>query len=309
MQTVRISERIGLFARLFRVDQWIKNLIVFTAVIFSNELFNPLPFWHSFWAFWLLCLLSSTSYILNDIIDYPYDRKHPVKKNRPIASGKISIQEGTFLLFVMTIVSLVLSLFFSLGFFVLALIFILLHFFYSTYLKKYPILDIFSISFSFMIRAFAGIVASGFHIPVWLMFTIFFGSLFIATVKRDAELAAHGAETRSSMMFYKEHLLSFLTNTFATTTIISYSFYTYYERISTSEEVGQFFNQYVPDFEARKWMMVTIPFVVYGIARYAQLLYEQAEGEQPEQIITRDRPLIVAIALWALTVVLLLYVL
>jgi hypothetical protein len=142
------------------------------------------------------------------------------------------------------------------------------------------------------------------------MFTIFFGSLFIATVKRDAELVAHGKETRASMVFYKEHLLNFLTTTFATSTILAYSFYTYFERISPAEtEFVKFFNTLVPDFEARKWMMLTIPFVVYGIARYAQLLYEYSEGESPEKIITKDKPLITAMMLWALTVVLLLYIL
>lgn len=309
IQAVKVREKLRLYIRLFRVNQWIKNLIVFTAIIFSNELFSPKPFWASFWAFWILCLLSSTSYVLNDIIDLPLDKKHPVKKHRPIASGQISQQQATFTLFVMTILSFVLSLMFSVPFFFLSLAFFLLHFFYSTRLKNYPVLDIFSISFSFVIRAFAGVVAAGFHIPVWLMFTIFFGSLFVATVKRDAEFTVQGKEARTSLMFYKEHLLSFLTTTFATATIIAYSFYTYFERISTGEEFSQFFNQFIPDFEARKWMMITVPFVVYGIARYAQLLYEQAEGEAPEKIITKDRPLITTIILWGLTVIMLLYIL
>lgn len=310
IQTVKISEKVKLLVRELRVNQWIKNLIVFTAIIFSGELFSPEPFWQSFWAFCILCLLSSTSYVLNDIIDYPYDRKHPIKKYRPIASGKISIQEATFIVFIMAIISLLASLLFSIQFFILCLLFLLLHFFYSLYLKRYPIIDIFSISLSFMMRAFAGVVATGFHIPIWLMFTIFFGSLFVATVKRDAELVAHGSQTRASMSYYKEHLLNFLTTTFATSTILAYSFYTYFERLAGSEtEFRKFLGQIVPDFEARKWMMLTIPFVVYGIARYAQLLYDHAEGERPEKIITKDKPLITAMGLWALTVVLLLYIL
>ncbi|MBI1862580.1 UbiA prenyltransferase family protein [Candidatus Microgenomates bacterium] len=307
---MKIRQKAELLVRELRVNQWIKNLIVFTAIIFSGELFSPQHFLASFWAFCILCLLSSTSYVLNDIIDYPYDKKHPVKKYRPIASGKISIQEATFIVFIMTIISLLASLLFSIQFFLLSLTFILLHFFYSLYLKRYPIIDIFSISLSFMIRAFSGVVATGFHIPIWLMFTIFFGSLFVATVKRDAELLTHGSEARISMSFYKEHLLNFLTTTFATSTILAYSFYTYFERLTTSQtEFTKFFTQIIPDFEARKWMMLSIPFVVYGIARYAQLLYDHAEGERPEKIITKDKPLITAMGLWALTVVLLLYIL
>lgn len=305
-----IRQKTALLVRELRVNQWIKNLIVFTAIVFSGELFNPIPFSQSFWAFCILCLLSSTAYVLNDIIDFQFDRKHPVKRFRPIASGKISIQEATFIVFIMTIISLLASLLFSIQLFVLCLFFILLHFFYSTYLKRYPIIDIFSISLSFMIRAFAGVVATGFHIPIWLMFTIFFGSLFVATVKRDAELLSHGKDTRISMSFYKEHLLNFLTTTFATSTILAYSFYTYFERLTTSQtEFTKFFTQIIPDFEARKWMMLSIPFVVYGIARYAQLLYDKSEGERPEKIITQDKPLITTMALWALTVVLLLYIL
>lgn len=310
MQVVKTNSRFYLILRALRVNQWIKNLVVFTAIIFSGELFNVTVLLQSIYAFFIFCLLSSTSYVLNDIIDYPYDRKHPLKKFRPIASGKITIQEATFLVFILTIVSLMISLFFSIQFFFLALGFIMLHFFYSMYLKRYPIIDIFSISFSFMIRAFAGVVATGFAIPIWLMFTIFFGSLFVATVKRDAELSSHGREARTSLMFYKEHLLSFLTTTFATSTILAYSFYTYFERISTENvEVKEFFSQIVPEFGARKWMMLTIPFVVYGIARYAQLLYEKIEGERPEKIITQDKPLIADIALWAMSVILLLYIL
>lgn len=306
-----MNSKFVLILRSLRLNQWVKNLVVFTAIIFSGQLFNAPVLVNSIYAFFIFCLLSSTSYVLNDIIDYPYDKKHPFKKFRPIASGKISIQEATFTVFILTVVSLMISLFFSIQFFFLALLFILLHFFYSMYLKKYSIIDIFSISFSFMIRAFAGVVATGFAIPIWLMFTIFFGSLFVATVKRDAELALHGRDARSSMVFYKEHLLSFLTTTFATSTILAYSFYTYFERISGASglEFGDFFNKIIPQFEARKWMMVTIPFVVYGIVRYAQLLYDKAEGERPEKIITKDKPLIVTMILWGFTVILLLYIL
>ena len=310
MQDVNMDNRLLLIMRSLRVNQWIKNLVVFTAIIFSGELFNQFVFLETIGAFFIFCLLSSTSYVFNDIIDYPNDKKHPIKRFRPIASGKISIQEATFTVFILVIISLVLALTFSVQFFLISVLFLALHVVYSLYLKKHPIIDIFSISFSFMIRAFEGVVATGFSIPIWLMFTIFFGSLFVATVKRDAELANFGREARAALVSYREHLLGFLTTTFATSTILAYSFYTYFERIS-SENTGfsEFFNKIVPQFEARKWMMVTIPFVVYGIARYAQLLYDKSEGERPEKTITKDRPLIATMVLWGLTVILLLYIL
>lgn len=305
------KERLKIFLKAFRVNQWIKNFVVFTAIVFSGQLFNLAAFWQSVYAFLIFCLLSSTSYILNDIIDYPYDRKHPIKKNRPIASGKITLQEATFTVFVMTLVTLVISIFLSLKFFFLALIFILLHFFYSLYLKKHPVVDIFAISFSFVLRAFAGEVATGFHIPIYLLLTIFFVALFMATVKRHAELLIHGRGTRSSLSYYKEHLLDFLSNTFATTTIIAYSSYTYFfEKVpATNNFFTDFKKNLFPNFEARRWFMVTIPFVVYGISRYAQLLYERDEGEAPEKIIVHDKPLVGTIVAWAIVAIVLIYVL
>ncbi len=296
--------------RALRVNQWIKNLVVFIAVIFSGNLFDPNLFTKSAWAFLIFCLLSSVSYVLNDIVDYPFDKKHPIKRDRPIASGQLSIGEATFIVFILSLFTLILSLFFSIQFFLLSFAFLLLHLFYSLYLKKYPVIDIFAISFSFMLRTFAGEVATGFHIPIWLLLAVFFGSLFIATVKRHAELIKHGTDARTSLSFYKEHLLDFLSNTFATTTIIAYASYAYFERLpNIPSEFSKAFTRIYPDFEARKWLMATIPFVVYGIARYAQLLYEKDEGERPEQIITKDVPLIATIFFWAFSVILLIYVL
>jgi decaprenyl-phosphate phosphoribosyltransferase len=304
------NNKLFTYLRVLRVNQWIKNLVIFTAIIFSGQLFNPDLFLNTVKAFFIFCLLSSSSYILNDIIDFPFDKKHPIKKYRPIASGAISMPEATFAVFILTIVSLLLALFFSISFFIISFIFILLHFLYSLFLKKYPVIDIFTISFSFTLRAYAGVVATGFHIPIWMMLTIFFMSLFMATVKRHAELVAHGKETRISLYRYNEHFLDFLTYTATTSTIMSYSFYTYFEKLPQTEtEISKFFNQSFPGFEARKWLMISIPLVVYGIARYAQLLYEKAQGERPEKIITTDVPLIVTIGLWGIIVISLIYLL
>ncbi|OGK09927.1 hypothetical protein A2767_07080 [Candidatus Roizmanbacteria bacterium RIFCSPHIGHO2_01_FULL_35_10] len=294
--------------RALRVNQWIKNLVVFTAIIFSGNLFVSEAFLQTTYAFFVLCFLSSTSYVLNDIIDYQYDRKHPIKKLRPIASGSITIPEATFIVFILTLVSLIASLFFSLPFFFLSLIFILLHFFYSLYLKRKPVVDIFTISFSFMIRTLAGEVVTGYHIPIWLLYTIFFGSLFMATVKRHAELVTHGSQARASLDQYKEHLLDFLTNAFATGTILAYAFFTYVDRPPQIKTLlSDSLSNLVPTFEVRRWMMVTIPLVVYGVSRYAQLLYVREEGERPEKIVTTDKPLIITMFLWGLMVIGIIY--
>ncbi len=295
--------------RAVRVNQWIKNLVIFTAIIFSGKLFESKLFFQTLFGLVIFCLLSSASYVLNDIVDYPYDKKHPIKRLRPIASGKISLAEASFITFLLIMISLVSSLFFSIHFFLLCLVFILLHFFYSLYFKKFPVIDIFTISFSFMIRAYAGEALTGYHIPIWLVLTIFFGSLFMAAVKRHAELVSHGPSARESLYRYQEHFLDFLTYTFATLTIIGYSFYTYFEKPPFIETpFSKFFGMMFPGFEGRKWLMITIPLVVFGISRYAQLLYEKYEGEQPEKIITTDKPLMITIGLWGLITVGLIYI-
>jgi len=304
------KSKVSVYFTLLRVNQWIKNIIIFSTVVFSGKLFDANLFLKSLITFFIFCLLSSTSYVLNDIVDYQYDKKHPQKKYRPIAAGVISLPQATFIVFVLTFFSLIFSLFFSIYLFFLSFLFLILHFFYSLYLKKRPLVDIFSISFSFMLRTFAGEVATGYHIPIWLLLTTFFGSLFMASVKRHAELSAFGKQARESLYRYNEHFLDFLTYTFGTATIIAYATYTYVEKLPPFEG---FFHRFIikiyPGFEVRKWLMITIPLVVYGVARYAQLLYEKYEGERPEKIITTDLPLIFTIALWGVIIVSLIYIL
>jgi 4-hydroxybenzoate polyprenyltransferase len=139
-------EKLQYIFKAARPNQWVKNLVIFTAIIFSGKLFDGDLFGKSLYAFTIFCLLSSTSYILNDVIDYPFDKKHPQKKLRPIASGKLSIPDATFIVFLLSLFALILSLNFSISFFFLSVVFLSLHFFYSMYFKKHPVLDIFTIS-------------------------------------------------------------------------------------------------------------------------------------------------------------------
>lgn len=327
------QHRLLVYARALRLNQWIKNGIIFSPILFAGELFNLDLLGKTLVALAIFCVLSSTSYLLNDIIDYQYDKKHPAKKHRPIAAGLVSIPQATFLLFILTLSSLLFALWFSLGLFLLSLVFLLLHYLYSLYLKRFPVIDIFTISLSFVLRTLAGVVATGFHVPIWLLMTIFFISLFMASVKRHAELVTQGTDTRESLYRYKSHMLYFLSTTFATLTIVSYALYTYTLYIDPSQQTAyegpsicqQLYNNpkdikncmsqsiipvmgFAKNIEARKLMMLTIPFVVYGISRYAQLLYEKEEGERPEKIITTDKPLLITIFLWAFFIFLLIYV-
>ena len=128
--------------REIRVSQWIKNLSIFSATILNGQLFNPILFWKTFFAFIAFCFLSSSSYIINDLIDVKKDRLHPVKKNRPIASGDISESSGIFIAFILLFFGLGITIFISYGFFIFSLVFVLLQYSYSLFLKKKAIIDI-----------------------------------------------------------------------------------------------------------------------------------------------------------------------
>ncbi len=309
MQTM-VSVGLLNLARIIRLNQWTKNLVVFVAIIFSGKLFDTELFARSLFAFAIFCLLSSTSYIINDIVDAPADRRHPVKKHRPIASGAIAGYQATLLAILLGGTALTLAVVFDLRFFLLVVTFLFWQFLYSFVLKSYAVVDIFAISISFILRAFAGWVVTGFHIPVWLFLTIFFMALFVAAIKRNAELALAGAEARHTLAKYNQNFLNFLIYTFSTATIIAYSLYSYIEQPPyVITPVSVFFTTIFPGIEGRKLMTLTIPLVVYAVARYGQLFYTRIEGERPEKVVISDGPLITAMALWGVMVITFIYLL
>lgn len=294
---------------LLRPNQWLKNLILFAAIVFTGKLFDPGLFQLTLIGFLIFCAISSASYIFNDIIDVKYDRLHPDKKNRPLAAGIIKLSTATELAFILVLVGLIAALFLSIEFFLITFAFTFLHIMYSLVLKKYAILDILSISFSFSLRALAGEMLTGYHLPIWLLLSIFFASLFIASTKRHSEYIRQGATTRPTLFQYREHLLDFYTSTFATASILSYALFTFLEEPPLfSGPFKEFLIDVFPQAIERKWLIITIPFIVFGMMRYAQLIYEGKEGEKPEKLITTDKPLIIAILIWAIFVVTLLYI-
>lgn len=309
-QLLTLKNRLYYILKAARPNQWIKNSVVYIAILFNGKLFDPTLFWYSTYTFIVFCAISSASYIFNDIVDAPLDRKHPVKQHRPIASYKLSLQDATFTLFLLVISTITAALFLRISLAVLVMAFFLLHVVYSLYLKKHVLFDIFAISASFMIRLFAGEIVTGYHVPVWLWLTVFFFSLFIASVKRHSEFINQGIKTRDVLKDYTTQMLQFLVTTFAAMTIIAYSLYSFVEepphiRTKLSVLISPFFRA----AETRKWFMLTIPFAVFAIIRYAQLLYEYREGEAPEKIITKDKILLATLGLWGLVLISLIYVL
>jgi len=293
-----------------RPGQWVKNLAVFAAIIFNGQFFNGELFYRSLLTFGIFCLLSSGSYIFNDIIDAPYDRKHPKKKYRPIARGDLSTSLAIKVSILLLLTGIGIAAYGGLGVFLISFLFIALHFSYSLLLKRFPLWDILGISLSFILRTLGGVVATGYYLPIWLMFTVIFLSLFIASGKRRSELVREGTKTRPTLEKYHKGLINFYTSVFAVSTFISYSLFSYF---AGSQEFG---GSLVKIFGSslgflvlgRKWLMITIFPVIFGIMRYAQLVFNLHEGEKPEKLISSDIPLATSVLVWGLMVILVIYV-
>jgi len=296
-----------------RPRQWLKNVAVFVPILFTGKFFQAEFFLPTFWAFIAFCCFSSSSYIVNDILDAPKDRKHPFKKFRPIASGKLSVPTAILTSIALFLVGMIIAASLGTTFLLLSIGFVALQYGYSFVLKHIVVIDILAITAAYFIRVYAGEAATGYHISIWLALAALSLALFLATGKRRAELTLlQGYEgilpkdTRASLSHYSEKLLDTYTAMFANSTFITYAYYTFLEKPSN---LGFFFKSYtdftteIPD---RKWMMITIPFVLYGIMRYMQLIYE-GKGESPEKILTSDIPLLTTVVLWAGSVVFVIY--
>lgn len=296
-----------------RPRQWLKNLAVFAALIFSGLLFQDGAFVKTLEVFCVFTVLSSTTYIFNDLLDVRADRQHPYKKNRPIASGKLPIEVAVFVLISGMILGLVWAYGINYYLFISALIYLTVQVFYTTYLKKIPIIDVIVIASGYLIRVYAGALTISAHMDVWFLMTVIAASLFLAVGKRRSEMTLllgsyKGAETRATLKRYTEQLLDIYTAMFATATWITYALFTFnHPRIVPDGRALRIISILPKTLVSEKWMMITIPLVVYGIMRYLQLIYEKNEGESPERILLSDKPLIVTVLTWGIAVVGLLY--
>jgi len=301
-----------------RPRQWIKNLTVFFAIFFTGKLFDPKLFQISLISFFSFCAASSCIYIINDLVDLEKDRLHPFKKNRPIAAGKVSPKLALLIALALGITGGVLASSISTSFLVIIVIFFLLHLTYSFYLKNVMLLDIMAISTGFLLRVFGGEVATGFHISIWLFLTVVSVSLFLAIGKRRSELTLLSgwegtipAKTRATLSHYSEKMLDVYLSMFANSAWITYAFYSFLERPpqfrQTFRTLIDVSDLYV--LQDRKWLMLTVPFVIYGIMRYLQLIYEKNVGESPEKILLTDKPIIITGSILGVLLFLIVYVL
>jgi decaprenyl-phosphate phosphoribosyltransferase len=301
--------------RLVRPRQWVKNLAIFAAITFTGELFDPLVVPRVILGFFVFCGLASATYIINDIFDVKKDRLHPFKKFRPIAHGDIPIPLAAILAVFLIIVSLMVALTVTPAFFALTILYLLIQFLYSSFLKSLAAIDILAIAAGYILRVYAGEFASGFHISVWLLLTTISISLFLAVGKRRSELTllSHGKEAdiaavRNSLSHYSEKLLDVYASIFATSTFITYSLFTFLENPGGFKlSFGTIPSDFLPAFFQRKWLMITIIPVVYGLMRYLQDIYERHEGESPEKVLFSDKPLLVTVVVWTFLVILIVY--
>jgi decaprenyl-phosphate phosphoribosyltransferase len=299
--------------RTARPRQWLKNLGLFAAILVTGHFFEGNAIIRTLTGFFAFCFLSSSNYIFNDVMDASRDRKHPFKKFRPVASGllPVPVAIGTSVTFVFA--GLLISFLLGRPFFLLSIVFIVLEYSYTLFLKHISVIDILTITAAYFIRVYAGEAITGYHISVWLALAALSLALFLAIGKRRAELTliqrykgAGSGDTRVSLSHYSEKLLDTYTAMFANSTFITYAFYSFLERPVYQGILFRGYSDYSPDLLGRKWLMISIPFVLYGIMRYMQLIYE-GKGESPEQILLSDKPLIVTILLWSASVLFVIY--
>ena len=275
-----------------RPRQWIKNGFIFFALIFDRQLFLAEPFLRTVVGFFLFCLVSSAVYLFNDIADVEADRNHPEKKNRPIASGKLPIRVAWMSALLLAFIAIPFGYWLSPYFALILAAYLVINLLYSRWLKHVSILDVLIISSGFVLRVAAGVALI---YPVerfspWLyMITILF-SLYVGLGKRRAELnlLAQGASAhRRVFEGYTIPLLDQYITIVSGMTIVAYSLYTFS----------------APNLPENHSMMLTIPFVVYGIFRYLQLIQIGHAAGSPDEVALKDRPLQITVLLWGLTVI------
>lgn len=302
MQDVQVRDAVYFSSRWravvasMRPRQFTKNLVVFAALGFSGDLLDAQRIVAATVAFVLFCLLTGAVYILNDVVDAESDRLHPTKRTRPIASGAlpVSIAVGAGATF--GAVALLGA--FALGwqFGLVALGYALLQIAYSGWLKKVVIVDAMAIAVGFVLRAVAGAAVVGVLPSSWLLLCTFLLALFLALAKRRHELLLledDAGEHRTSLSEYTPEMIDSLLSATTSATILAYALYTF---LPVSGE-------------RYPYLMLTVPFVAYGLFRYLYLVHRHDLGGRPEEILLTDRPLIIGIVGWLVTTAFIIYVL
>lgn len=310
MKITTISQMMSLLLISARPRQWLKNISLYAPLVFWGELFRPEGLIKVTKAVILFSIVSSAVYLINDVIDARRDRRHPFKKRRPIAAGELSAGTALFVAAVLLTFGLGASFLLELHFFLLVLGYFLLQIFYSLWLRQAIILDALAIALGFILRVFAGAWVLPVPLSSWLALSTVGLALLLAFGKRRSErtiLAAEGLSprTRKTLEHYPDTLLDAMISMSATYAIISYSLFAFR---TSPLPASSFFETFLPVTIAQpKLMMLTIPLVIYAVARYLYVIYEKKEGEIPEKVLLSDYPLLASVAVWCLLVIAIIY--
>lgn len=293
--TPRPSVAASLFLAL-RPAQWTKNLIVFAALIFGQRLLDGEAVARAVVAFVAFCALSGVVYLLNDVVDREADRRHPLKRRRPIAAGYLPVAVALASGVVLLAGALAASTWLGPAFLAHALGYVALQVAYTLGLKRQVILDVLSIALGFVVRASAGGAAIGVPVSQWLLVCTILLALFLALAKRRHEITLLGedaARHRAILGEYTPYLVDQMIAVVTASTLMGYAFYTV-----SSETVQRF---------GTPWLGLTLPFPLYGIFRYLYLVHRRSQGGSPTELLLADRPLLLCVALWGATTIALIY--
>jgi 4-hydroxybenzoate polyprenyltransferase len=281
-----------------RPIQWAKNGFVFAAILFDRQFTQAEPLLRVGTTFILLCLAASSIYLINDWVDMERDRLHPRKRHRPLASGQLPASWAIAAAAVLPLIALAGSLLLTWQLTVVLLAYLALHIAYSFFLKNIVLLDVFAIAGGFVLRVVAGIVVIEVtHFSPWLYLCVGLLALFLAIGKRRQELILLAENAEDVRATYKDYNMALLDDMLRLVTIGSVLTYMLY----TAEAQTILANGHL--------MMLTIPFVLYGIFRYLYLIHVRGKGSAPDELLFEDIPLLLAVALWVGTVGAVLYVL
>ncbi len=281
-----------------RPKQWTKNVIIYAGLVFDGQLFNANAIARVTLSFFLLCLAASTVYIINDLVDIERDKLHPKKKYRPLPSGQLPVPLAVSVAIFLPIFAIVIAWLYSPIFSVILVMYIFINILYSFRLKHIVLVDVLTITAGYVLRVAGGaLVIKVVTFSPWLYAVIALLALFLAITKRRQELLALGPSAGEARPIFREYnlaLLDEMLRTVSTSTLVAYILYT----IESPSIL----------LANTKLALITVPFVLYGLFRYMYLIYVKGEGSAPDEVLLTDHPLQLAIVLWGVSFIIVLYV-
>ena len=294
-----------------RPVHWIKNLALFAAIFLSGTLFVQGQFSKTVWAFVCFCLVTSATYIFNDILDIKADRLHPTKRYRAIASGSLPVSVAIVEAATLACASLFVAILAGLNslFITVIIIYLVMQFFYSLGLKNVAIIDVIIIAAGFVLRVYAGAFVIDAHLSVWFLLCVISAALFLASGKRRAEInIAQNLDfgTRKSLGTYRKELLNSYVTMFGNASWMSWALFTFFESPKASLPFWMALAELSKTTTIDKLLMSTIPITIFGIMRYESLIFE-GKSETPEKLLLTDKALIITVGLWLIFIYWVLY--